>query len=572
MDDDLSYGSSEFTETSDAGTSDAVDVSIPDAIDEDPPLTDVNDDTGDGLSGDLTPGTQVDIPHELDEDPPVTDVNGETGDGLSGDLTPGTQVDIPHEIDEDRETAPGGPTDVSANGDSAPPVSPEQDLNEDSEPADAPKVLRRDPDDLIRAGGDAINAQMEAKADDYRDKGLSDAEIEERIAADREAAQKEFLSDAFPGQNVSTDVFSARGAADLSGENDGGGASGADAGNAFPNDIKEDDPNGNAGGDLDNTEQNETAPYRARRNESGGADTGGDTNAGEQNDNEPYIARRNESGGADTGGDTNAGEQNDNEPYIARRNESGGADTGGDTNAGERNDNEPYIARRNESGGGEVGGDTNAGEQNDNEPYVARRNDDMTYEDAFSADETAQTEAPSDVSYPPDEYVEGHFGSFEVDQHANGSDYFVKGDHYEDFKADYYSDTPKTYRSYEGGAVYDTVSPSLIEGIHLGEGDVENPGIFWSQHLKGGTGASFREIAQNIPEVRRQLDGGAALEDVRADPKLGQCASLYFAPENMPQVVKCGDYYEFDVNGRHRILAARELGYDIPVKIIGERS
>ena len=551
MDDDLSYGSSEFTETPDAGTSDAVDVSIPDAIDEDPPLTDVNDDTGDGLSGDLTPGTQVDIPHELDEDPPltdvngetgdglsgdltpgmqvdipheldedppVTDVNGETGDGLSGDLTPGTQVDIPHEIDEDRETAPGGPTDVSANGDSAPPVSPEQDLNEDSEPADAPKVLRRDPDDLIRAGGDAINAQMEAKADDYRDKGLSDAEIEERIAADREAAQKEFLSDAFPGQNVSADVFSARGAADLSGENDGGGVSGADAGNAFPNDIKEDDPNGNAGGDLDNTEQNETAPYRARRNESGGADTRGDTNAGEQNDNEPYIARRNESGAV------------------------------------------------------EVGGDTNAGEQNDNEPYIARRNDDMTYEDAFSADETAQTEAPSDVSYPPDEYVEGHFGSFEVDQHANGSDYFVKGDHYEDFKADYYSDTPKTYRSYEGGAVYDTVSPSLIEGIHLGEGDVENPGIFWSQHLKGGTGASFREIAQNIPEVRRQLDGGAALEDVRADPKLGQCASLYFAPENMPQVVKCGDYYEFDVNGRHRILAARELGYDIPVKIIGERS
>lgn len=71
------------------------------------------------------------------------------------------------------------------------------------------KVLVRDEFDLLESGNDAINRRLEAKADDYKDKGLSDEEIADRLAADKWEFQKEFLEDAFPGQDVSPSVFNA---------------------------------------------------------------------------------------------------------------------------------------------------------------------------------------------------------------------------------------------------------------------------------------------------------------------------------------------------------------------------
>ena len=73
---------------------------------------------------------------------------------------------------------------------------------------DAPsKVLKRDELDLLKSGNDAINQRLEAQADDYRDKGMSEDEIRDRLAADKWNFQKEFLEDAFPGQDVSPNVF-----------------------------------------------------------------------------------------------------------------------------------------------------------------------------------------------------------------------------------------------------------------------------------------------------------------------------------------------------------------------------
>ena len=70
-----------------------------------------------------------------------------------------------------------------------------------------PKVLRRDSDELIETGSRNIEDILDVKADDYRDKGLSEEEISDRLEQDRIAEQEEFLHDAFPNQSVSTDVF-----------------------------------------------------------------------------------------------------------------------------------------------------------------------------------------------------------------------------------------------------------------------------------------------------------------------------------------------------------------------------
>ena len=158
---------------------------------------------------------------------------------------------------------------------------------------------------------------------------------------------------------------------------------------------------------------------------------------------------------------------------------------------------------------------------------------------------------------------------FETCQHKNGSDYFVKGDNYEQFENDYYSGNGAEY------TVYDTpiekeVSPSQIEGIHLGKEEIENPSVFWRQHENGGTAESFQKIASHIPEVRERLEAGATLDDLEDDPVLADCAGIYF--RNKPEVIERNGYYEFNSNGRHRIMAARSLGYDIPVKIVGKRS
>lgn len=159
--------------------------------------------------------------------------------------------------------------------------------------------------------------------------------------------------------------------------------------------------------------------------------------------------------------------------------------------------------------------------------------------------------------------------NFGISETKNGSDYFVHGAHYEQFEREYYSPEESKYMAFDTPAEKE-ISPSLIEGIYLGKGEVENSDVFWSQHESGGTAESFQEIASHIPEVKERLASGATLQELCGDPKLGSCASIYFA--NKPKVVENNGYYEFYSNGRHRILAARALGYDIPVEIIGSRT
>ena len=113
------------------------------------------------------------------------------------------------------------------------------------------------------------------------------------------------------------------------------------------------------------------------------------------------------------------------------------------------------------------------------------------------------------------------------------------------------------------------ISPSMIEGIHLGEHELEKPDVFWSQHEKNGTLESFKEVASHIPDVKEQLASGRTIDELLADSELSECADVYFM--NKPKVIENDGYYEFDSNGRHRILAARAAGYDIPVEVIGRR-
>lgn len=163
----------------------------------------------------------------------------------------------------------------------------------------------------------------------------------------------------------------------------------------------------------------------------------------------------------------------------------------------------------------------------------------------------------------------GAFCGFPVDEHG-----FVKTDDaaYNAFMGIYnnYTEDASIIPT-NGDNSIEIINPLMIQGYALSRHEVEEPGKFWSMHDGGGTKGSFLQIAEKIPEVKSRLDAGESLSSLEADEELGACASLYFDPLEMPRVVKCHGYYEFQGNGRHRIIAAALMGYDIPVMVTGIR-
>ena len=69
------------------------------------------------------------------------------------------------------------------------------------------KVLQRSEYDLLTTGNRNNDLILDELREDYRDKGLSEEEIDRNLAQDEMRLQREFLDDAFPNQNIPTEVF-----------------------------------------------------------------------------------------------------------------------------------------------------------------------------------------------------------------------------------------------------------------------------------------------------------------------------------------------------------------------------
>ena len=89
---------------------------------------------------------------------------------------------------------------------------------------------------------------------------------------------------------------------------------------------------------------------------------------------------------------------------------------------------------------------------------------------------------------------------------------------------------------------------------------------FWNHHNR--TKEDYMDLASKLPDVQNRLNNGESIESLYNDPNLGDTAYQYYSPEKMVRVNEQPDgSYEFIDDGRHRVSAAQELGYDIPVKI-----
>ncbi len=91
-------------------------------------------------------------------------------------------------------------------------------------------------------------------------------------------------------------------------------------------------------------------------------------------------------------------------------------------------------------------------------------------------------------------------------------------------------------------------------------------GEFWNHH--GNTKEDYMRVADKIPDVQQALESGKSLDEIKQDPELGETVRAYFDPDNMIKVEQQSDgSYSFTDDGRHRIAAAQEGGYQIPVEV-----
>ena len=94
---------------------------------------------------------------------------------------------------------------------------------------------------------------------------------------------------------------------------------------------------------------------------------------------------------------------------------------------------------------------------------------------------------------------------------------------------------------------------------------------FWENH--GSHKDFYLDQAKGLPEVQTLLARGQSVDQIHAErPYLRNTIDAYYNPDNMLRVSRDADgSYHFGDDGKHRILAARELGYNVPAQITDDK-
>ena len=108
---------------------------------------------------------------------------------------------------------------------------------------------------------------------------------------------------------------------------------------------------------------------------------------------------------------------------------------------------------------------------------------------------------------------------------------------------------------------YQVVNADSIQNInHISDN-------FWNHH--GNSKEDYMELASKLPEIQKEFAEGKTYSEILANPELHDTLVAYYSDDKMIQVVQDQNgSYQFQDDGRHRVMAAQELGYSIPVNVI----
>ncbi len=121
-------------------------------------------------------------------------------------------------------------------------------------------------------------------------------------------------------------------------------------------------------------------------------------------------------------------------------------------------------------------------------------------------------------------------------------------------------DSLRAYEMPEGSRMVDSAKIDMSDAPGM-----DDPN-FWNHH--GREKGDYMALAGQIPEVQERLDAGESLDALIHDPDLGPTARQYYSPDNMIHLMeKPNGEYAFIDDGRHRVQAAKELGFNFPAFI-----
>ena len=485
------------------------------------------EDTDSNADGDEADG---DMDNDGDPDGSEADTEADTEDGDDYDEEdPGELEDYSDDTQDDCE-AQADDTDFNADGDEA-----DGDMDNDGEPDGSEADAETDSED-----GDDVQDDGEAQTEDT-DSNADGDEADGDIDNDGEPDGSEADTEADTEDGDDTDDYDEEDLGELEDYSDD------DSENRNEEDESTDGSNSEREQEEEEQaaeEENQKAAERAE-DEAENADV---HNADNNVDDAAESENRNPS---------ENGTEQQNEPAETESTQT--VDT---ENEAPRNDTEV----QNDSADNKTDSSTDTRDQNEEQPddtnsRMENKAETPEGEDAYRTAMNNMAEYMSEHNYGPDDYAE-----YSQDPEWQKLNADLQQSLGMEVTTDASTPSPESGKDVSATELPDNCVMVNASDIDMTYAQGMDSDQFWNHH--GNTKEDYMRIAEGIPDVQQALDSGKSLDEIKQDPDLKDTAHAYFDPENMIKVEQQADgSYSFADDGRHRIAAAQELGYEIPVQV-----
>ncbi len=153
------------------------------------------------------------------------------------------------------------------------------------------------------------------------------------------------------------------------------------------------------------------------------------------------------------------------------------------------------------------------------------------------------------------------------DSVSNGQ-FFSAANHYEAYK-EYWENLSAYTETPTGDKQTYYIRARDIEGVYLADREVENSDGFWTRNGRDGySREAILEKAKMVDSARSRFAAGESIDSLCDDSSVGDAMGSYTS--HPIRVSRFGDFYVFQGDGRHRVLASQAINGWIPVVISSE--